>query len=73
MHLRNLSDGGAGGITDMPLAGGSQVFLELKSTSFLAAEVVWANNLRIGLSLVRPLRPDLLEQLHADHFAQSTT
>ena len=71
MHLRNLSDGGACGITDMPLAVGSLVFLELKRTRFHAAEVVWASNLRIGLSLVKPLRPGLLEQLHTDHVARS--
>jgi hypothetical protein len=69
MHLRNLSHGGACGITDMPLAIGSLVFLELKRTHFYAAEVVWASNLRIGLALVRPLGAGLLERLHADHLA----
>jgi hypothetical protein len=67
MHLRNLSNGGACGITDMPLAVGSLVFVELKRPHFYAAEVVWASNLRIGLALVRPLRPELLDRLHADH------
>lgn len=69
MHLRNLSHGGACGITDMPLAIGSLVFLELKRTHFYAAEVVWASNLRIGLALVRPLGAGLLERLYADHLA----
>lgn len=69
MHLRNLSRGGVCGITDMPLAIGSLVFLELKRPHFYAAEVVWASNLRIGLALARPLKPGLLERLHADHLA----
>lgn len=69
MHLRNLSRGGVCGITDMPLAIGSLVFLELRRPHFHAAEVVWASNLRIGLALVKPLKPGLLERLHADHVA----
>ena len=69
MHLRNLSNGGVCGITDMPLAIGSLVFVELRRTHFYAAEVVWASNLRIGLALVQPLRAEVLERLHADHLA----
>ena len=69
MHLRNLSNGGVCGITDMPLAIGSLVFVELRRTHFYAAEVVWASNLRIGLALVKPLRAEVLERLHADHLA----
>ena len=67
MHLRNLSHNGACGITDMPLAIGSLVFLELKRPHFYAAEVVWASNLRIGLALAKPLKAEMLERLHADH------
>ena len=69
MHLRNLSDGGVCGITDMPLAVGSLVFVELRRTHFYAAEVVWASNLRIGLALVKPLRPHMLDRLHSDYLA----
>lgn len=69
MHLRNLSSNGACGITDMPVAVGSLVFLELKRPHFYAAEVVWASNLRVGLALAKPLRPEMLERLHADHLA----
>jgi hypothetical protein len=69
MHLRNLSPNGACGITDMPVAVGSLVFLELKRPHFYAAEVVWASNLRVGLALAKPLKPELLERLQADHAA----
>jgi hypothetical protein len=72
MHLRNLSCGGSCGITDMPLAIGSLVFLEFRPPHFHAAEVVWASNLRIGLALVRPLRPEQLDSLHAEHLATNT-
>ncbi len=67
MHLRNLSRGGACGITDMPLEIGSLVFVELNRPHFYAAHVVWASSLRIGLSLARPLRPELLDRLQAEH------
>jgi hypothetical protein len=70
MHLRNVSRGGICGITDMPLAIGSIVFVELNRPHFYAAEVVWATNLRIGLSLYKPLKPDLLDRLHVDHQAK---
>lgn len=73
MHLRNVSRGGICGITDMPLAIGSIVFVELNRPHFYAAEVVWATNLRIGLSLYKPLKPDMLERLHVDHLAKKKT
>jgi hypothetical protein len=69
MHLRDLSRNGACGITDMPLAIGSIVFLELNRPHFHAAEVRWARNLRIGLTLIRPLRPDQLDGFEAAHRA----
>jgi hypothetical protein len=70
MHLRNLSRGGLCGFTDMPLAIGSLVFVQFRRLRFHAARVVWANNLRIGLALVRPLKPGVLERLHAQHTAR---
>jgi hypothetical protein len=71
MHLRNLSRGGACGITDMPLEIGSLVFVEINRPHFYAAEVVWASSLRIGLALVKPLKPDILERLHDEHLART--
>ena len=71
MHLRNLSRGGACGITDMPLEIGSLVFVEINRPHFYAAEVVWASSLRIGLALVKPLKPGVLERLHDDHLAKT--
>ena len=73
MHLRNLSRGGICGITDMPLAIGSIVFVELNRPHFYAAEVVWATNLRIGLALYKPLKPDMLDRLHVDYLAKKKT
>jgi hypothetical protein len=70
MHLRNVSQGGICGITDLPLAVGSIVFVELNRPHFYAAEVVWATNLRVGLALYKPLKPDMLERLHLDHLAK---
>ena len=71
MHLRNLSRGGACGITDMPLQVGSLVFIEINRPHFYAAHVVWASSLRIGLALAKPLKPDVLERLHAQHLAKT--
>ena len=70
MHLRNVSRGGICGITDMPLAIGSIVFVELNRPHFHAAEVVWATNLRIGLALYKPLRPQTLERLQGEQQAR---
>jgi len=63
MHLKNVSDKGGCGITDMPLAVGSLVFVELKKPHFFAAEVRWARSLSIGLEFFRPLRPEMYERL----------
>jgi hypothetical protein len=63
IHLRNLSNGGACGITDMPVAIGSLLFLELKRGHFYAARAKWARNLTIGLQFVRPMQEGLLDQL----------
>ena len=70
MHLRNISRGGICGITDMPVKVGSLVFVESNRPHFYAAEVVWATNLRIGLALYKPLKPEMLERLHVEHLAK---
>lgn len=64
MHLKNLSSNGGCGLTDMPLAVGSLVFLELRKPHFWAAEVRWAHSLSIGLQFFRPVRPEMIEKLH---------
>ena len=65
LHLKNLSSRGTCGITDMPLAVGSLVFLELRKPHFFAAEVRWARNVSIGLEFFRPVRPDMLEKIES--------
>jgi hypothetical protein len=64
LHLKNISSKGGCGITDMPLAVGSLVFVELKKPHFFAAEVRWARSLSIGLEFFRPVRPQMFEKLH---------
>ena len=64
IHLKNLSSKGGCGLTDMPLAVGSLVFLELRKPHFWAAEVRWARSLSIGLEFFRPVRPEMFEKLH---------
>lgn len=70
LHLRDMSRMGACGITDMPLAVGSIIFLELKKGHFYAAEVKWTRNLTAGFQLFRPIRAEtmtkLLHQRRAD-------
>ena len=63
LHLRDLSTNGACGITDMPLAVGSVVFLELRKSHYYAAEVKWVRRLTIGMQLFRPIRPETMELL----------
>ena len=65
MHLKNVSGKGGCGITDMPLAVGSLVFVELKKPHYFAAEVRWTRCLTVGLEFFRPVRPEMFERLHA--------
>jgi hypothetical protein len=71
MHLRNLSRGGVCGLTDMPLEIGSIVFVEINRPHFYAARVVWATNLRIGLALYKPLKPETMSRLQAEQQAKA--
>jgi PilZ domain-containing protein len=66
LHLKNISSKGGCGITDMPLAVGSLVFIELKKPHFFAAEVRWARSLSIGLEFFRPVRPEMFEKLNGE-------
>ena len=64
MHLKNLSSKGGCGLTDMPIAVGSLVFVELRKPHYFAAQVRWARNLSIGLEFYRPLRVEMFKRLH---------
>lgn len=66
IHLRNLSPDGACGITDLPVAVGSLIFLEFRKSHFYAAHVKWTRNLTVGLELARPIQPDAFEKLVAE-------
>lgn len=65
LHVKDLSCRGACGLTDLPVARGSIVFLRLKDRRFHTAEVRWVRNALIGLEFFRPLDPDFVEKLHA--------
>ncbi len=69
LHLKDISAHGACGITDMPLAVGSMVFLGLSKPHFRAAEVLWCRRLTIGLRWLRPVRTEQLDKLHGAHLA----
>ena len=69
LHVRDISVHGASGITDMPLAAGSMVFLGLSKPHFRAAEILWCRRLTVGLRWLRPVRAEQLEKLHATHLA----
>ena len=63
IHLRNLSHWGACGITDLPVAPGGLVFLELKKGHFYGARVKWVHRFALGLQFARKLRPETLKRL----------
>jgi hypothetical protein len=65
IHLRNISRWGACGITDMPVAVGALVFLELKKGHFYGARVKWLNRFTIGVQFARPLQPETMAKLLA--------
>ncbi len=69
LHVRDISATGASGITDMPLAAGSVLFVGLSKPYFRAAEVLWCRRLTVGLRWFRPVRVDQLDKLHAVHVA----
>ena len=62
LHLKNLSANGGCGLTDMPLAVGSLVFVGLRKSYFFAAEVRWVRSLSIGLKFYRPVREEMFEK-----------
>jgi hypothetical protein len=63
IHLRNLSHWGASGITDLPVAPGSLVFLELKKGHFYGARVKWVHRFALGVQFARKLAPETLRRL----------
>ena len=63
IHLRNISSWGACGITDMPLAVGSLVFLELRKGHFYGARVKWVHRFTVGVQLARQMRPEMMKRL----------
>ncbi len=69
LHVRDISTTGASGLTDMPLAVGSMVFVGLSKPHFRAAEILWCRRLTVGLRWLRPVRPEQLDKLHAAHLA----
>jgi hypothetical protein len=66
IHLSNISSWGACGITDMPLAPGSLVFLELRKGHFYGARVKWVHRFTLGLQLARQMRPEMMRRLLSD-------
>ena len=67
IHLKDISCKGASGITELPVAVGSVVFLEVKPKRFFAADVRWVRNALIGLRFIRPLQPDMVEKAYEAH------
>ena len=62
-HLKDMSCRGASGISDMPLAVGAIIFLQLRKGRYHAAEVRWVRNALIGLRFFRPLESSMLLRL----------
>ena len=69
IHLKDLSCLGASGITALPVAVGAMVFLTVQKGRWHAAEVLWVKNVMMGLRFYRPLDPDLVEKVHANHLS----
>ena len=64
LQLRDVSAEGACGISEVPLAPGASVFLQLRKPHFHAATILWVRSARVGFRFVRPLDPDDLARLH---------
>lgn len=64
LRLKDVSAEGACGISEIPLAIGSLVFLQLRKPHFHAAKILWVRRARVGFKFIRPLDPDDLARLH---------
>lgn len=62
-HIKDMSCRGASGISDMPLAIGSIIFLQLRKGRYQAAEVRWVRNALTGLRFFKPLDSETLQRL----------
>lgn len=67
LHLKDLSCRGACGITDMPIAVGAVLFMQVQKPHYHAAEVRWVRNSLIGLQFIRPLDLDRVEKMVEAH------
>ena len=64
LQLKDVSAEGACGISEIPLAPGASVFLQLRKPHFHAATVLWVRSALVGFKFIRPLDPDDLARLH---------
>lgn len=62
-HIKDMSCRGASGISDIPLAIGSIIFLQLRKGRYHAAEVRWVRNALTGLRFFKPLDGETLHRL----------
>ncbi|WP_114954202.1 hypothetical protein [Sphingosinicella terrae] len=62
-QIKDMSCRGASGISDMPLAIGSIIFLQLRKGRYWAAEVRWVRNALTGLRFFKPLDSETLHRL----------
>ena len=69
LRLKNLSCGGACGLTDAPLQVDDIVFLQFEETLMPAARVAWFRNTTIGLELVQAIPEGRMERLRTRHEA----
>ena len=64
LRLKDLSCGGAAGLTELPLTVGDIVYVDLDKKLRAAAEVLWVRRLAVGIKFVTPLDPMLVRRVH---------
>ena len=64
LRLKDLSCGGASGLTELPLTVGDIVYVDLDKKLRAAAEVLWVRRLSVGIKFVTPLAPMVVRRVH---------
>jgi hypothetical protein len=64
LRLKDLSCGGAAGLTELPLTTGDIVYVDLDKKLRAAAEVLWVRRLSVGIKFVTPLDPMVVRRVH---------
>jgi hypothetical protein len=68
IQLEDLSCRGASGVTEMVVAVGSRILVEIPGVGGRGAEVRWVQDAKVGFNFLRPLDLSHVVRIYADKF-----